>query len=148
MVQQALINRFPDEVGLRNAMAVSYLLGGRTKLAQKVLEETLKKWPDDGFAQVHLGFVLKTALGKLEEGAEWMEKGIRSNQSGTMDGRFLFHLGDALHRLASFLKNQGLLKVICLGLGEGTKQWIGTSWESRIIYLKASTKGLFIMWID
>lgn len=83
-------------------MAVSYLLGGRTKLAQKVLEETLKRWPEDGFAQVHLGFVLKTSQGMLEEGARLMEKGIRSNQSGTMDGRFLFHLGDALHRCSFF----------------------------------------------
>ena len=50
--------------------------------------------------QVHLGFILKTSLNELSEGAALMQAGLDSEEPGTQDARFFFHLGDALQRLA------------------------------------------------
>lgn len=67
--------------------------------ARRVLQETLVKWPNDGVALVHYGFILKTADNKLKEAAYYMRRGIKTKDEGVIDGRFYFHLGDALARL-------------------------------------------------
>lgn len=59
----------------------------------------LQKWPNDGFALVHQGFILKTVDNKLEEAVHYLKLGIATNDPGVIDGRFFFHLGDALERL-------------------------------------------------
>lgn len=67
--------------------------------ARRVLTQVLKKWPNDGFALVHQGFILKTADNKFKEAVEYLRRGIATNDTGVIDGRFYFHLGDALERL-------------------------------------------------
>lgn len=47
---------------------------------------------------VYYGFVLKQ-IGNLSEAVYYLSKGIESNEDGTQDGRFYFHLGDALQKL-------------------------------------------------
>lgn len=97
-VQQRLLQRFPDDLGLRNQMGVTFLLMNQAPAAKEVFQEVLQKWPNDGFAQVHYGFVLKTSYNNNSAGAEFLRRGIESGAEGTQDGRFYFHLGDALQR--------------------------------------------------
>ena len=98
-VHKALIARFPNNPKYRNALAVSYLMLNNIEPARKVLKETLKRWPTDGFALVHYGFILKTTDNNLEEGSQLLMKGIQTREDGVIDGMFFFHLGDALNRL-------------------------------------------------
>ncbi|XP_050728686.1 aspartyl/asparaginyl beta-hydroxylase-like isoform X4 [Eriocheir sinensis] len=97
-VQQRLLQRFPEDVDLRNSMGVTFLLMNQGSAAKEVFEAVLQQWPDDGFAQVHFGFVLKTTYNNVTGGAYYMKKGIDSGAAGTQDERFFFHLGDALQR--------------------------------------------------
>ncbi|XP_063866108.1 titin-like isoform X2 [Scylla paramamosain] len=97
-VQQRLLQRFPEDIALRNNMGVTYLLMNQGSAAKEVFEAVLEQWPDDGFAQVHYGFVLKTTYNNVTGGAYYMQKGIASMAEGTQDERFFFHLGDALQR--------------------------------------------------
>lgn len=53
--------------------------------------------PNDGFAKVHLGFILKRE-GNFEEAITNLEEGIASNEEGTTEGKYFFHLGDAYQR--------------------------------------------------
>lgn len=71
----------------------------RVDLARDVLRSTLKLWPANGVALVHYGFILKTIDNNLEEAVLHMQKGVDTKENGTLEGRFLFHLGDALARL-------------------------------------------------
>ncbi|KFM75528.1 hypothetical protein X975_22465, partial [Stegodyphus mimosarum] len=93
-----MVTKFPQNIDLKNEMAVGYLLIGQNKEAKKVLIDVLKLAPNSGFAKVHLGFILKTDESKYEEAAKLMSEGIASREPGVIDGRFYFHLGDALHR--------------------------------------------------
>lgn len=97
-VQQRLLQRFPDDLALRNQMGVTFLLMNQPTAAKEVFETVLENWPQDGFAQVHYGFILKTKYNNNTAGAEYMRKGIESKAEGTQDGRFFLHLGDALQR--------------------------------------------------
>lgn len=67
--------------------------------AKRILEDTLRRWPDNGFAQVHYGFILKTGDNNNEAAVDYLTRGIATRDPGTIDGRFFFHLGDALTRL-------------------------------------------------
>lgn len=59
--------------------------------------QVLKLSPDDGFALVHMGFIVKNE-GDWEESIPLLSRGTESNEPGTQEGKFYFHLGDALHR--------------------------------------------------
>lgn len=107
-VHKEVINRFPNEPKYRNQLAVTLLTMNRLSAAKLVLQETLQLWPNDGFAQVHYGFVLKTRDNDLKAAVQYLTAGIDSRELGVTDGRFYFHLGDALVRLG---KNKEALKV-------------------------------------
>uniref|UniRef100_A0A1A9WNW3 Aspartyl/asparaginy/proline hydroxylase domain-containing protein n=1 Tax=Glossina brevipalpis TaxID=37001 RepID=A0A1A9WNW3_9MUSC len=96
---QELIKRFPQDLELRQQLAVTYLLLNRFSEAKTVLEHLLQKWPNDGFALVHYGFVLKQYYQEYEKAINYLQRGIASKAKGTQDGRFYFQLGDALQRL-------------------------------------------------
>ncbi|XP_027860209.1 aspartyl/asparaginyl beta-hydroxylase isoform X8 [Xiphophorus couchianus] len=95
---QKLVDVFPDDVGLRNDLGVAHLLLGDNKGAKKVYEEVLAVAPSNGFAKVHYGFILK-AENKIAESIPYLREGLESGEPGTDDGRFYFHLGDALQRV-------------------------------------------------
>ncbi|XP_049637574.1 aspartyl/asparaginyl beta-hydroxylase [Suncus etruscus] len=97
---QRLVQLFPDETSLKNDLGVGYLLLGENDNAKKVYEEVLKVKPDDGFAKVHYGFILK-AQNKIAESIPYLKEGIESGDPGTDDGRFYFHLGDAMQRVGN-----------------------------------------------
>uniref|UniRef100_A0A1A8EVF6 Aspartate beta-hydroxylase n=1 Tax=Nothobranchius korthausae TaxID=1143690 RepID=A0A1A8EVF6_9TELE len=95
---QKLVQIFPDDVTLRNDLGVAHLLLGDNKGAKKVYEEVLAVAPDNGFAKVHYGFILK-AENQIAESIPYLREGLESGEPGTDDGRFYFHLGDALQRV-------------------------------------------------
>ncbi|XP_066874073.1 aspartyl/asparaginyl beta-hydroxylase isoform X6 [Kogia breviceps] len=97
---QKLVQLFPDDTSLKNDLGVGYLLIGDNDSAKKVYEEVLHVTPNDGFAKVHYGFILK-AQNKIAESIPYLKEGIESGDPGTDDGRFYFHLGDAMQRVGS-----------------------------------------------
>uniref|UniRef100_A0A8C6R7C6 Aspartate-beta-hydroxylase n=1 Tax=Nannospalax galili TaxID=1026970 RepID=A0A8C6R7C6_NANGA len=97
---QRLVQLFPSDTSLKNDLGVGYLLLGDNDGAKKVYEEVLKVTPNDGFAKVHYGFILK-AQNKIAESIPYLKEGIESGDPGTDDGRFYFHLGDAMQRVGN-----------------------------------------------
>ncbi|KFP77475.1 Aspartyl/asparaginyl beta-hydroxylase, partial [Acanthisitta chloris] len=95
---QKLVQLFPSDTSFKNDLGVGYLLIGDNSNAKKVYEEVLNLAPNDGFAKVHYGFILK-AENKIAESIPYLQEGIESGDPGTDDGRFYFHLGDALQRM-------------------------------------------------
>ncbi|XP_076027550.1 aspartyl/asparaginyl beta-hydroxylase-like isoform X3 [Genypterus blacodes] len=95
---EKLVHIFPDDIGLKNDLGVAHLLLGDNKGAKRVYEEVLAVSPDDGFAKVHYGFILKSD-NKIAESIPYLKEGLESGDPGTDDGRFYFHLGDALQRV-------------------------------------------------
>ncbi|KAM4534351.1 aspartyl/asparaginyl beta-hydroxylase-like isoform 4-T4 [Odontesthes bonariensis] len=95
---EKLVQSFPEDVGLKNDLGVAYLLLGDNKGAKKVYEEVLAVAPSSGFAKVHYGFILKSE-NKIAESIPYLKEGLESGEPGTDDGRFYFHLGDALQRV-------------------------------------------------
>ncbi|KAM9094884.1 aspartyl/asparaginyl beta-hydroxylase isoform 3-T4 [Sarcophilus harrisii] len=97
---QKLVHLFPNETSFKNDLGVGYLLIGDNDSAKKVYEEVLNVTPNDGFAKVHYGFILK-AQNKIAESIPYLKEGLESGDPGTDDGRFYFHLGDALQRIGN-----------------------------------------------
>ncbi|XP_071593719.1 aspartyl/asparaginyl beta-hydroxylase isoform X3 [Heliangelus exortis] len=95
---QKLVQLFPSDTSFKNDLGVGYLLIGDNSNAKKVYEEVLSISPNDGFAKVHYGFILK-AENKIAESIPYLKEGLESGDPGTNDGRFYFHLGDALQRM-------------------------------------------------
>ncbi|XP_067888004.1 aspartyl/asparaginyl beta-hydroxylase-like isoform X4 [Heterodontus francisci] len=95
---QKLVDRYPDDVSIKNELGVGYLLLGDNNNAKNVYEEVLALAPNDGFAKVHYGFILK-ASNQIAESIPYLKEGLISGDPGTDDGRFYFHLGDALQRM-------------------------------------------------
>uniref|UniRef100_A0A8B9VL24 Aspartate beta-hydroxylase n=1 Tax=Anas zonorhyncha TaxID=75864 RepID=A0A8B9VL24_9AVES len=95
---QKLVHLFPSDTSFKNDLGVGYLLIGDNSNAKKVYEEVLRLAPNDGFAKVHYGFILK-AENKIAESIPYLKEGLESGDPGTDDGRFYFHLGDALQRI-------------------------------------------------
>nr|XP_022915654.1 aspartyl/asparaginyl beta-hydroxylase isoform X1 [Onthophagus taurus] len=98
-IHQKLLEKFPNEIKYRNDFAVTLLTINKVTTARMLLLETLEKWPEDGFALVHYGFILKTVDNNLSLAIEYLTKGIATKEPGVIDGRFYFHLGDALARI-------------------------------------------------
>ncbi|XP_029141378.1 aspartyl/asparaginyl beta-hydroxylase [Protobothrops mucrosquamatus] len=97
---QKLVDLFPNDASFKNNLGVGYLLIGDNNNAKKVYEEVLSLAPNDGFAKVHYGFILK-AENKIEESIPYLKEGLESGDPGTDDGRFYFHLGDAMQRVGN-----------------------------------------------
>lgn len=115
--QLELAKLYPKDVEILNKLGVRYLMIGKNEAARKVYELVLKLAPNDGFALIHMGFILKNA-GQWEESIPYLTRGTESEAPGTQQGKFYFHLGDALHRT------------------NRTK-------EAEKVYEKAAKKGLF-----
>ncbi|XP_034041999.1 aspartyl/asparaginyl beta-hydroxylase isoform X2 [Thalassophryne amazonica] len=95
---ERLVQIFPEDISLKNDLGVAHLLLGDNKGAKKVYEEVLANAPNSGFAKVHYGFILKSE-NKIAESIPYLKEGLESGEPGTDDGRFYFHLGDALQRV-------------------------------------------------
>ncbi|XP_034003572.1 aspartyl/asparaginyl beta-hydroxylase isoform X6 [Trematomus bernacchii] len=95
---EKLVEIFPEDIDLKNDLGVAHLLLGDNKGARKVFDEVLVLEPSNGFAKVHFGFILKSE-NKIPESIPYLKEGLESGEPGTDDGRFYFHLGDALQRV-------------------------------------------------
>ncbi|KAJ8923777.1 hypothetical protein NQ315_010359 [Exocentrus adspersus] len=122
MAAERSINRMRFVGQYRNAINVH-----KVEEARSVLKQILVKWPNDGFALVHYGFILKTTDNKLEEAIEYLQKGLETRAEGVVDGRFYFHLGDALARLG---RNDDAMKVY----EDGVKDKVFLSRYQRSLY--------------
>ncbi|XP_058837951.1 aspartyl/asparaginyl beta-hydroxylase isoform X6 [Topomyia yanbarensis] len=123
----ALIKRFDSVPKYRNQLAVTYLLANRLAEAKAILHDTLLRWIDDGFALVHYGFVVKNHDRNMELAVQYLQEGIETGHEGTNEGRFYFHLGDALQRLG---RNQEALDVY----KKGAEQKLFLSMYQRSLY--------------
>ncbi|KAL6490424.1 hypothetical protein MHYP_G00007690 [Metynnis hypsauchen] len=95
---EKLVQIFPEDITLKNDLGVAHLLIGDNKGAKQIYGEVLAMAPNDGFAKVHYGFILKSE-NKIAESIPYLREGLQSGEPGTDDGRFYFHLGDALQRM-------------------------------------------------
>jgi len=95
-----MMREFGDDHDVMNQYGVIMLTLGKNDKAKPVYERILSKDPNNGFAQVHLAFILK-AEGDWERSAQLFKSGLMSNQEGTQEGKFYFHLGDALYRIGN-----------------------------------------------
>uniref|UniRef100_A0A8C2EM71 Un-named hu7910 n=1 Tax=Cyprinus carpio TaxID=7962 RepID=A0A8C2EM71_CYPCA len=94
---EKLVQIFPEDISLKNDLGVAHLLLGDNKGAKRIYEEVLARAPHDGFAKVHYGFILKSE-NMIAESIPYLREGLETGEPGTDDGRFYFHLGDALQR--------------------------------------------------
>ncbi|GBP62339.1 hypothetical protein EVAR_42083_1 [Eumeta japonica] len=101
-IYRLLIRRFPNEPAYHNNLTISFLMANRADLAEGVLKETLRRWPDDQVALAHYGFVLKTQHNRLEEAVDLFEKALKDDSGPACEARFYYHLGDALLLLGRF----------------------------------------------
>ncbi|XP_050670687.1 aspartyl/asparaginyl beta-hydroxylase-like [Leptidea sinapis] len=95
-IYRLLIRRFPNEVYYRNNLTVCFLMANRVDLAEEVLKETLRLWPDDRVALGHYGFILKNTHNKHEEAVEYLQRALEHESGPANEPRFYYHLGDAL----------------------------------------------------
>ncbi|XP_066259033.1 aspartyl/asparaginyl beta-hydroxylase isoform X2 [Euwallacea similis] len=126
-VHWQLIERFPENSSFLNTLAVTYLTVNLVEEARSVLQRVLSKWPDDGFALVHYGFILKTVDNDLETSVDYLSRGLKKRAPGVVNGRFYFHLGDALARLG---KSDEAVKIY----EEGVEQKVFMSRYQRSLY--------------
>lgn len=86
--------------GIAKAYYTKYIF--RVDLAEEVIKETLKRWPNDRLALAHYGFILKTLHNKLEEAVDAFTKALKGDTGPANEPRFYYHLGDALLLLGRF----------------------------------------------
>ncbi|KAL9962991.1 hypothetical protein ACROYT_G032152 [Oculina patagonica] len=98
-VLKKLLNELPGDVKLMNELGVQYLMSGRSRDAEHIYSQVLNINPKNGFAKSHLGFILKTDHLRYVEAISLLRDGVSSGEPGADDGRFYFHLGDALTRV-------------------------------------------------
>ena len=97
-VLQKLTAHFPGNVDILNKLGVQYLITNQISQAETIYRKVLQILPDNGFAQVHLGFILNSKS-QYHQAIPLLSAGINSQQAGTDDAKFYLHLGDALTRV-------------------------------------------------
>lgn len=144
-VIQTLIHRFPEDPMLKQTLGVQYLIIGDNKSAKNIFEKILITNPENGFALVHLGFILKTQSGdnlhELEMGVSYLSRGLATRAEGVLEGNFFFHLGDGLRRLGRFSEADAVYQ-------EGADLNIFKSFWQRSIYNVDRLKSQPIWTID
>ncbi|XP_013780790.1 aspartyl/asparaginyl beta-hydroxylase-like [Limulus polyphemus] len=133
-LQKHLADKYPENVNIHNQLAVTYLLVGKGQEAKKVLKKIIKKHPDIGYAKVHYGFILKTEDNNYDDGIKYLREGIATREPGVIDGRFFFHLGDALARTG---KKDEAMEVY----EQGVKEGVFLSAYQRSLYNVKGLKG-------
>lgn len=102
---KAMIKANPDQPELLNLLGTQFLLLGQNGAAGEMFAAVLASQPDDPYANLHLGFILKNAGGgkqqdqkQLERGVELLAKGVAAS-GGEAEAKFYYHLGEGLRRL-------------------------------------------------
>lgn len=101
----ALLKRFKDNTALLNRQGINYLIADRPRTAKDYFGKVLALTADaDPVALCHYGFVLKLNENKPNESIEYFSRCLVSRDKRVMDGRFFYHLGDALQRINRILE--------------------------------------------
>ncbi|XP_017865353.1 PREDICTED: aspartyl/asparaginyl beta-hydroxylase isoform X5 [Drosophila arizonae] len=98
-IHELLIERYPDEVQLRNQLSLTYLMSNNLIKLQQVSRDTLKRWPRDPLAQLHFGLTLKQVDGDYAQALPYLQRAIDSQAAGTQEPYFYLALGETLQRL-------------------------------------------------
>ncbi|XP_028405114.1 aspartyl/asparaginyl beta-hydroxylase-like [Dendronephthya gigantea] len=125
-VLEDLAKSLPPDLEVYNKLGVQFLLHGNQHRAKKAFKESLQINPNDGFALVHMGFIVKSES-KYVESIPLLQRGIATREPGTDDSRFFFHLGDAFYRTG---KHKEAYEVF----GEGAKRGHFLSTMQRSLY--------------
>lgn len=94
-----LIEIIPNNLRLRNDLGISYLITNNVNSSKEQFNYVLKQDPNNAVALVHYGFILKQYDKNLNESIDYLKRGINTLNKEVMDGRFFYHLGDALQRI-------------------------------------------------
>lgn len=95
-----LLKRFKDNLKLLNRQGVNYLIVDRANQAKEQFRKVLNLTDrNDPFALCHYGFILKQNENKPNESIDYFRKCLLSREKSVMDGRFFYHIGDALQRI-------------------------------------------------
>ena len=113
--QKLILARFTDSIEDKKKLGTLLLYANKNEEAKILFEELIKENSNDGYSLVHLGFIWKSEGSmnpipgdknnqmqikeKLNRGAEYIRKGLNTRDPGVKEGKFYFHLGDALRRL-------------------------------------------------
>ncbi|CAE1268946.1 ASPH [Acanthosepion pharaonis] len=119
--------RFPHDTVVQNELGVTYLLLGRNEDAKTIFQDVLKNHPRNGFAMVHLGFIIKTHDNNPAKAIPYLRDGIATGEKGVLDARFYFHLGDAYQRVG---QNKQAKRVY----EDGAARKLFLSWDQRSLY--------------
>ncbi len=93
-----LIDLFPNNLQLHNDLGVNYLLSNDASSAKRCFQHVLHESLNDPVALVHYGLILKKIDKKINESIDYLKRGIDTMDIRVIDGRFFYHLGDALQR--------------------------------------------------
>ena len=94
-----LVSKMPNNINLINDLGVNYLIGDRPKQAKAQFNKVLSTFDsNNSFALCHLGFIIKQFENKINESIDLFKACLLSKNKNVMDGRFFYHLGDALTR--------------------------------------------------
>ncbi len=93
-----MLDYFPDNLCLMNELGICYMLLNRFSLAKEQFERVFFYDSSNVIALCHYGFILKQNEGKINESIDLFRQCLSSGEESVMDGRFFYHLGDALQR--------------------------------------------------
>uniref|UniRef100_H2ZBL4 Aspartyl/asparaginy/proline hydroxylase domain-containing protein n=1 Tax=Ciona savignyi TaxID=51511 RepID=H2ZBL4_CIOSA len=129
-----LAREFPTDANVVNQLGVGYLYVGKNNKAKQSFERVLQSHPGNGFALVHLGFITKIQ-GDWKKSIDFLLPGIHTLAEGTQQGKFYFHLGDALHR-TNRTEEVGILRACHFHIISGLN-------GAKAIYKLGAERGLF-----
>ncbi|XP_017960963.1 aspartyl/asparaginyl beta-hydroxylase isoform X5 [Drosophila navojoa] len=116
VIHELLIERYPDEVQLRNQLSLTYLMSNNLLKLQQVARDTLKRWPRDPLAQLYFGLTLKQVDGDYAQALHYLQRAIDSQAAGTQEPYFYLALGETLQRLG---KQAEALQLYARGVKRG-----------------------------
>lgn len=95
---QLLVDKFKSDLDLINDLGVNYLLSNKPKQSKEQFTQVLTQDPNNFFAQCHYAFIIKQYENKINESIGYFKNCLSNKDPRVMDGRFFYHLGDALQR--------------------------------------------------
>jgi aspartate beta-hydroxylase len=82
-----LIELFPNEIQFENELGLVYLLSNNINLARKKFKNVLIKSPNNPFANVHYGFILKQIDKNIDESIGYLKRGLDTLDKSVLDGK-------------------------------------------------------------
>lgn len=93
---RSLVSMYPDDLELYNELGRKYLVNGAYDEARATFREILNKDPNDAFAMLYLGYIMKSVDHELDQSLGFMRAGLATVP--VSDLKFYVELGEALTR--------------------------------------------------